>query len=62
GIQFPARKEVLSGVFYCLLAIPLGAAVMLGPMPVSMVSFAVGIGLGFFVDRYRKLWGLPPRP
>lgn len=62
GIQFRARKEVLSGVCYCLLAVPLGAAVMFGPMPVSMVAFPVGIGLGFFLDRYRKLWGLPPRP
>ncbi|MBB4517316.1 hypothetical protein [Paraburkholderia fungorum] len=62
GIQFRARKEVLSGVCYCLLAVPLGAAVMFGPLPVSMLAFAVGIGLGFFIDRYRKLWGLPPRP
>lgn len=62
GIQFRARREVLSGVCYCLLVVPLGAALMFGPMPVAVAAFAVGIGLGFFIDRYRKLWGLPPRP
>lgn len=62
GVQFRARREVLSGICYCLLAMPLGAAFMFGPVPVAIVAFVAGVGLGFFIDRYRKLWGLPPRP
>ncbi|MFC0698100.1 hypothetical protein [Paraburkholderia humisilvae] len=62
GTPFRACREVASGMCYLLLMMPMGAALMFGSVSVSMMGIAAAVVLGCFVDRYRKLWRLPPRP